>query len=180
MGDPYIGEIRMFAGTFAPLNWNFCNGTLIAISQNQTLYNLIGTTYGGNGTTTFALPNLLSRVPIHQGTSRQGPTFVIGQSAGTENVTLTTQQMPSHSHSLFASTNSGQVQTPSSVLIPAQATTSATGSPNIYSAAPPNQNETLVPTTIANDGGSQPHTNIQPYLAVNYIISLYGQFPPRS
>lgn len=178
MGNPYVGEIRLFAGNFAPLNWRFCDGSLIAISGNEALYNLIGTTYGGNGTTTFGMPNLLGRVPVHQGTLAGGPTFVIGQSAGSEQVTLITQQIPSHSHSLFASTI-GQGQTPSSVLIPAQATTSATGSPNIYSAAPPNQNETLVPTTIVNDGGSQPHENLQPYLVLNYIISMFGAYPSQ-
>jgi microcystin-dependent protein len=179
MGDPYIGEIRMFAGSFAPLNWNFCNGQLIAISQNQALYALIGTTYGGDGNQTFALPNLLSRVPIHQGILN-GATYVQGQSAGTENVTLSTQQIPSHSHAMFAS-NTGQVQTPSGNVIPAQATTTAgTGTANIYSPAPPVQNETLYPATIANDGGSEPHSNIQPYQAINYIISLFGQYPPHS
>jgi microcystin-dependent protein len=125
------------------------------------------------------LPNLLSRVPIHQGTLSGGPTFVIGQSSGSENVTLTTQEMPSHSHTLFAS-NTGQVQTPSSAVIPAQATSSAAGNANIYSPGPPVAGENIHPATILNDGGSQPHTNIQPYLAINYIISLYGQFPPRN
>jgi microcystin-dependent protein len=179
MGQPYVGEIRLFAGTYAPLYWHFCDGSLIPISENTTLYNLIGTIYGGDGVNTFGLPNLLGRVPIHQGTLANGPTFVIGQSAGVEEVTLTTQQMPSHSHPLYAST-SGQVQIPSVNVIPAQATSAATGSANVYSPAPPVQGETLHPVTIGNDGMGQPHTNIQPYVALNYIISLYGIYPSQN
>lgn len=178
MGQPYVGEIRLFAGNYAPLNWHFCDGTLVPISENPTLYNLIGTTYGGDGVNTFGLPNLLSRVPVHQGTLANGPTFTIGQIGGVEEVTLTTQQMPSHSHLMYAST-SGQVPGPSGNVIPAQAST-ATGTANVYSPAPPVQGETLHPATIGNDGGSQPHTNLQPYLAMNYIISLYGIYPSQS
>jgi microcystin-dependent protein len=178
MSDPFVGEIRLFAGNFAPLNWRFCDGSLVQISENNALFVLIGTTYGGNGQTNFALPNLASRVPIHQGTFQDGTSFVMGQIAGFEQVTLTTQQIPSHTHTLFAST-SGQVQTPSGTVIPAQATSTA-GTPNVYSAPPQAANETLHSATIANDGGSQPHSNIQPYLAMNYIISMFGTFPPRT
>jgi microcystin-dependent protein len=177
MGDPFVGEIRLFAGNFAPLNWHFCDGTLMPIDQNNALYALLGTTYGGNGTTTFALPNLLSRLPVHQGTLT-GQTFVIGEIAGVENVTLTTQQMPSHTHVMFASTG-GQVQTPSGAVIPAQATTGAAGSANVYSPPPPVTGENIHPGTLTNDGKSQPHTNLQPFIAMNYIISLFGTFPSQ-
>ena len=178
MGNPYVGEIRIFAGTFAPLNWHFCDGTLIAISENPTLFQLIGTTYGGNGTTTFALPNLLSRLPVHQGTASFG-TFVLGQSAGVETVTLSLQEMPAHTHTLMSAT-AGQVQAPSGNVIPALATSGATGSINVYSAGPPVSGENIHPNTIGPAGGSQPHSNIQPYVAVNYIISLFGIFPTQS
>src|ERR1700736_4272739 len=106
MGQPYVGEIRMFAGNFNPNGWAFCNGQLIAISENDTLFNLIGTTYGGDGQQTFALPNLQARLPLHMGTGPGGPTFTIGETGGSENVTLTTQQIPSHPHPLLA-TNGG-------------------------------------------------------------------------
>jgi microcystin-dependent protein len=177
MSDPFIGEIRLFAGRFAPLFWHFCDGTLMSIAENNALYQLVGTTYGGNGTTNFALPNLQSRVPVHQGTlNTTGQTFVVGQIAGVENVTLITQQMPSHTHLMYASTG-GQVQTPSAAVIPAQATAGVPGSANVYSSPPPVQGENIHPATITNDGKSLPHNNLQPYIAMNYIISLFGTFP---
>src|SRR5258708_17197253 len=108
MSSPFVGEIRMFAGNFAPVGWAFCDGALIPISENETLFNLIGTTYGGDGQSTFALPNLQSRVPVHV-----GPGFALAQTAGAEDVTLTTQQIPSHDHSLLASTNAGTQPAPS-------------------------------------------------------------------
>jgi microcystin-dependent protein len=177
MGQPFVGEIRLFAGNFAPFNWAFCNGQQIAISENQTLFQLIGTTYGGDGVSTFNLPNLQSRVPVHQGTAPSGGTFVIGQLAGVEAVTLTTQQMPSHNHALVA-TGGGQTLAPTANTFPAVATTS-TGTPNVY-APGTTTNRTLNPATIKNDGGSLPHSNLQPYLAVNFIISLFGIFPSQS
>ena len=175
MGQPYVGEIRMFAGTFAPDGWSFCNGASLAISNFDTLFNLIGTTYGGDGQQTFNLPNLQSRVPVHMGIST-GVTYGIGQSGGVEDVTLTIQQMPSHNHSLNAA-NTGQTLAPSAATIPASATSSQTNY-GVYGPTPTTTN--LNPATMKNDGGSQPHSNIQPYLAFNFIISLYGVYPSPS
>lgn len=166
MSTPYVGEIRIFAGNFAPVGWNFCDGSLIAISQNETLFNLIGTTYGGDGQTTFALPDLRSRVPVHQGSG-----FVLGQSAGEETVTLTTQQIPSHTHPAQASDQAGSQSGPGGGVW-------AESSLNYYSSASPNV--TMSASAIANAGGSQPHDNMLPYLAICYIISLFGVFPSQS
>jgi microcystin-dependent protein len=177
MATPYIGEIRLFAGTFAPLDWNFCDGTLLSISQYNALYNLIGTTYGGNGQTNFAVPDLRSRVPIHMGTGGGG-TYVLAQSGGAETVTLSIAQMPQHTHPLnFA--NTGQVLAPSTNAIPATATTGASLGPlGVYGPVPSNSN--LNPNTLKNDGGSQPHNNIQPYQALTFIIALYGIYPSQT
>ena len=166
----------MFAGNFAPYGWALCNGASLAISNFDTLYNLIGTTYGGDGQQTFNLPNLQSRVPLHMGTSNSGGSYVIGQTGGVESVTLTTQQMPQHSHALFAA-SAGETLAPSAATIPAVATSSQTNY-GVYGPAPTNTN--LNPATIKSDGGSQPHSNIQPYLAFNFIISLYGVYPSPS
>jgi microcystin-dependent protein len=177
MTTSYVGEIRLFAGNFAPVGWAFCAGQIIAIDQNQALYQLIGTTYGGDGQTTFMLPDLRSRVPVHQGKATSGTTYTMGQSGGVENVTLTISQLPAHTHPLnFSST--GQVLAPSSNTIAATATTSGS-LPNmsVYAAAP--GNTTLNPSSVKNDGGSQPHSNIQPYLALSFIISLYGIYPTQ-
>ena len=175
MGQPFVGEIRLFAGTFAPLNWAFCNGQLIPISENTTLFQLIGTTYGGDGVTTFALPNLQSRVPVHAGTLSGGPTFVIGQAAGVENVTLSLQQMPTHNH-LVNATASGQVLSPLNAF-PANATSPTQPGVLVYGAPPAGSK--LNPATVQNAGGSLPHTNLQPFVAINYIISLFGVFPTQ-
>jgi microcystin-dependent protein len=174
MGQPFVGEIRLFAGDFAPLNWAFCDGQQISISDNPTLFQLIGTTYGGDGVQHFNLPNLQSRVPIHQGTGGGG-TYVMGEQAGREEVTLTVQQMPSHNHSLAAA-NTGQTPNPTSTTVFGSATSGAQpGNLNVY--GPPPFDRTLASATIKNDGGSLPHSNIQPYLAINFIISLFGIFP---
>lgn len=167
MPEPYIGEIRMFAGSFPPAGWMFCNGQLLPISENDALFVVIGTTYGGDGQETFALPNLQSRVPMHQGTF-SGQTFQIGESGGVESVTLTTQQIPVHTHALLASTVIANAQTPGGNV-------AAAGSGQIYTS-----NESL--TTMSNQsispiGGSQPHENVQPYLCISFIISLFGVFP---
>jgi microcystin-dependent protein len=178
MTTPFIGEIRMFAGTYAPLNWHFCDGTLISISTNNTLYALIGTTYGGDGVNTFALPDLRSRVPLHYGTGNPS-TYTLGQPGGMETVTLKTANLPSHGHGLNASPSPAVLQ-PSSNTIPAAAVTSAAaGSVNVYGPAPGPAGENLHPSTIANDGQGLPHDNIQPYLAVNFIIAMAGDFPPH-
>jgi microcystin-dependent protein len=161
----------MFAGNFAPYGWAFCDGSTIAISDNTALYNLIGTTYGGNGQTTFNLPDLRGRVPIHQGTDQMGNTYVLGGIAGTENVTLNINQMPQHNHTFAASLNGATASTPSGNL------TAQVDPPLIYRPIAPA--EALAPQAVQNSGGSQPHTNVQPFLCVNFIICLYGVYPSQ-
>lgn len=173
MSDQYLGEVRMFAGNFAPYGWALCNGQLLAISQNTALFSLIGTYYGGDGVTTFALPNLQSRVPIHQGQGVGLSPYVIGQNGGTENVTLTTQQMPQHNHT--ANTVSGPQATaprPSNAY-PGNAT-----SGSVYSTA--NPDSTFNTNFIGFQGNSQPHNNIEPYLCITFIIALQGIYPSRN
>jgi microcystin-dependent protein len=172
MGQPFIGEIRMFAGSFAPAGWAMCDGQLIPISENDALFVLIGTTYGGDGQETFALPNLQSRIPIKEGPGPDGTNYQIGEAAGTESVTLTTQQIPIHNHAALASTT-GQVSSPANAVL-ATATSTQTGM-RIYSASAPTTS--LHPSSISPTGGSQPHENTQPFLVVTYIISLFGIFP---
>jgi microcystin-dependent protein len=173
MGTPYVGEIRMFAGNFPPAGYRFCQGQQESIAENPTLFNLIGTTYGGDGQTYFNLPNLQSRVPVHMGTSASLGNYTIGELAGTETVTLQLSQIPSHNHSVNA-TNAGQQVAPSPSTMPAVATPSPNR--NVYGPAG------TAPVTMANgmigvSGGNQPHNNIQPVLAINFIISLYGIYP---
>lgn len=164
MAQPYVGEIRMFGGNFAPAGWMLCDGQLLPISENQTLFSLIGTTYGGDGQSTFALPDLRSRVPIHQGNG-----FTLGENGGTEEVTLTVNQIPIHSHPLLASSALAQQTSPTGSVV--GQSTQAT----LYIDDVPNVN--LSPLVVGPIGGSQPHTNIQPYLCINFIISLFG-LPP--
>ncbi|HQU84919.1 MAG TPA: tail fiber protein [Pyrinomonadaceae bacterium] len=172
MSDPFIGEIRMFGGNFAPLNWALCNGAAQSIAQNDALYALIGTTYGGDGINTFNLPDLQGRLPIHQGTLAGGSTYVIGQQLGTETVTLTNAQMPAHSHPISANSNNGSSPNPSGNFV--AGTTLAP-----YAQSVPTD-QTLNAQTIGVAGGSQPHTNLMPYLCVTFIISLFGIFPQRN
>lgn len=167
MSQPYVGEIRMFAGNFAPVGWALCQGQLLPISENPTLFQLIGTTYGGDGQNTFALPNLQSRVPVHV-----GPGFALGQAAGAESVTLTTSQIPAHSHVPLCNSAAGSSDTPASNFWAA-----ATGATNYDSSAP---NVAMAPAAIASSGGSQPHDNMIPFLVINFIISLFGIFPSQS
>jgi len=167
VGNPYVGEIRMFAGNFAPASWAFCNGQLLQIASNPTLFDLIGTTYGGDGVTTFGLPDLQGRLPVHQGTG-----FVLGQTGGSETVTLTTAQMPGHSHAFTASTDAGGQSNPAGN-VPA---TVVAGS--AYAQAGPTA--ALAAASIGSDGGSQAHDNVQPFLCVSFIISLFGIFPSQS
>ncbi len=169
MSSPFIGEIRMFGGNFAPVGWAFCDGALMAIAQNDALFNLIGTTYGGDGQTTFALPNLQSRVPVHV-----GPGFALGQAGGAESVTLTTSQIPAHSHVPQASTSS---TSPPNVSGPAN-NVWAQSTLNNYSAAAPGSN--MDPAAIGPAGGSQPHDNMVPFLVINFILSLFGVFPSQT
>lgn len=164
MAQPYVGEIRMFAGNFAPAGWMFCEGQLLPISENETLFQLIGTTYGGDGQSTFALPDLRGRVPLHMGNG-----LTLAETGGAEEVTLTVQQIPAHSHSLLAAGVTGNQTSPSGAL-PAN---SLNVTPYINEA--PNGN--MSTNAITTIGGSQPHTNFQPYLCVSFIISLFGIFP---
>jgi len=167
MAQPYVGEIRMFAGNFAPAGWQLCEGQLLPISENETLFNLIGTTYGGDGMTTFALPDLRGRVPVHQGNG-----YVLSQTGGSEIVTLAVPQMPAHSHPLIASTNLATSNRPDG-RVPAQSRAVplyTEGSPSV----------TLPAAAAGSVGGSQPHENLQPYLCLNFIISLYGIFPSQT
>jgi microcystin-dependent protein len=171
MGEPFVGEIRIFAGNFAPAGWALCQGQLMPISQNDTLFTLIGTTYGGDGQETFALPDLQGRVPIHQGTV-SGNTFVIGEQSGTESVTLTAQQIPIHNHSLLASTNNGLQAQPQGA-VPAKV-----ASGFVYSAFDPGVS--MAANSVQPIGGNQPHENMMPFLVLNFILSLYGVFPTQN
>lgn len=164
MAQPYVGEIRMFAGNFAPAGWQFCAGQLLPISENETLFNLLGTTYGGDGQSTFGLPDLRGRLPIHQGNG-----FTLAETGGAEEITLTVNQIPSHTHAMLASTNVSQDTVPSNKVL------GQSGSALIYIQDSTDSN--LSPSTISPVGGSQPHTNFQPYLCVSFIISLFGIFP---
>ena len=164
MAQPYVGEIRMFAGNFAPAGWMFCEGQLLPISENETLFNLIGTTYGGDGQSTFALPELRGRIPIHQGNG-----FILAETGGAEEITLTIQQIPAHSHALLASTAPGTQNAPSNNV------TAASPSVTLYTGDVTDSN--MAPSAVGTTGGSQPHTNFQPYLCIDFIISLFGLFP---
>ena len=164
MAQPYVGEIRMFAGNFAPAGWMFCEGQLLPISEFETLFNLIGTTYGGDGQSTFALPDLRGRIPIHQGNG-----FTLAETGGAETVTLTVQQIPAHSHPLRASTGAGTTNAPNGNV------TAASPSVTLYIQDVTDAN--LSPNAAGATGGSQPHNNFQPYLCVDFIISLFGIFP---
>jgi microcystin-dependent protein len=169
MSNPYIGEIRMFAGSFAPAGWAMCDGQLIPISENDALFTLIGTTYGGDGQETFALPNLQSRIPMHMGTAKSGTTYTIGEAAGVEQVTLTTQQIPTHNHAFLATTDSGAAASANNAVV-GSGTAITIFRPGGAGAVMSNQ-------SIGPAGGSQPHDNMQPFLCINYIISLFGLFP---
>ena len=168
MGQPYIGEIRIFGGNFAPAGWAFCDGQLMPISENDALFTLIGTTYGGDGQETFALPNLQSRVPVHMD---QGNGYPLGQMAGVESVTLTTQQIPVHTHPWLASEAAASALVPAGNM-PAEATK------RFYLNATPST--PMAANAVLPSGGSQPHDNMQPYLVLNFIISLFGIFPQQT
>ena len=166
MAQPYVGEIRMFAGNFAPAGWQFCEGQLLPLSENETLFQLIGTTYGGDGESTFALPDLRGRIPLHQGNG-----FILAETGGAEEITLTVNQVPAHGHAALASSNTGTGTAPQdnilSSLTGATSSGFGTDAPKVL----------LSPASISAVGGSQPHTNFQPYLCVDFIISLFGVFP---
>jgi microcystin-dependent protein len=171
MAQPYVGEIRMFAGSFAPAGWMFCAGQTLPISENETLFNLIGTTYGGDGEQTFNLPDLQGRVPIHMGTGTDGISYQMGEKAGVETVTLTAQQIPVHTHPFTASGTSAQTPQPQGNVL-AQA-------PTVQPYLTDSGQVALANNAILPVGGSQPHDNMQPYLCVSFIISLFGIFPSQ-
>ena len=181
MSQPYVGQVIMFGGTFAPAGWMTCSGQLLPISEYETLFNLIGTTYGGDGQSTFGLPDLQGRVPIHNGQGNGLSAYVIGQKAGTETVTLTTQQIPSHNHLIGIPSSGANQSVPSSATILANETTNAPGTGNAYTYAAGGGPQTaMVGSSIASAGGSQPHNNIQPVIAVTYCISLFGVYPSQN
>jgi microcystin-dependent protein len=167
MAQPYVGEIRMFAGNFSPAGWMFCQGQLISIDENETLFQLIGTTYGGDGQAhgSFGLPDLRGRVPVHQGNG-----FILAQTGGVETVTLTVNQIPAHTHPLIGSGVNGAEASPANALL--------ANSTLITPYAPETPNVAMAANAVGPVGGSQPHTNFQPYLCINFIISLFGIFPP--
>ncbi|SDY20589.1 phage tail protein [Hymenobacter psychrophilus] len=169
-GQPYVGEIAIFAGNFPPSGWMFCDGSLLPISENETLFQLIGTTYGGDGQESFALPDLRGRAPLHQGNNGTS-SYTLAQQGGVESVTLTVAQIPAHTHTPAASTAPGTSASPIGT-VPAD---SGSGSAQ-YTQATTNL-VTQPAQTLGPVGGNQPHDNMQPYLAVNYIISLFGIFP---
>lgn len=168
MGEPYVGEIRMFAGNFAPAGWMVCDGQLLPISENETLFNLIGTTYGGDGQETFALPNLQSRVPVHPSASG----IQQAEASGVEQVTLTVNQIPIHKHPWLGSNDAANTQTPTGGVV---ANTQASTYYNAFDAQ-----TDFSPLSVSPIGGSQPHENLQPYGCLLYIISLFGVFPTQN
>jgi microcystin-dependent protein len=167
MAQPYVGEIRLFAGNFAPAGWMFCEGQLLPISENETLFNLIGTTYGGDGQSTFGLPDLRGRVPTHQGNG-----MTLAEAAGVEQVTLTVTQIPAHTHPLLAAGAVGNDPNPNNNLLAESSAISLYQSGNPAAA--------MAPQSIGATGGSQPHNNFQPYLCINFIISLFGIYPSQT
>jgi microcystin-dependent protein len=170
MSQPFVGEIRMFGGNFAPAGWAFCNGALVPISEFETLFNLIGTMYGGDGQETFGLPDLQGRMPLHFG---QGPgitqNYQQGETGGTESVTITQATTPTHNHALVASTDPANTPNPGNNVLSAPVTATP-----FFQAAP---NISMNPGILAPQGGSQPHDNMMPFLCISYIISLFGIFP---
>lgn len=171
MATPFIGEIRMFAGNFAPLGWMFCEGQLLPISENETLFNLIGTTYGGDGQTTFALPDLRGRLPIHQGQGTGLSNHVIGEQGGAESVALTINQLPAHPHAVQATSADADRRNPKMAL-PAR--------PPEAAFTPSGTIAPMASATVEAAGGGQAHTNLQPALCVNFIISLFGIYPTQN
>ncbi|MGH9891014.1 MAG: phage tail protein [bacterium] len=170
MSDPYIGEIKLVGFNFPPVGWALCDGQLLSIAQNDALFALIGTTYGGDGQTTFALPDFRSRIPIHQGTGSSGTTYTIGENGGTETVTLTVNQLPAHTHPAKAQSGAGNQAGPGGNVW-------ASSSLNQYN--PSAADSDMNALAITSSGGNQPHDNMMPFLAINFIIALEGIFPAQ-
>lgn len=172
MATPYIGEIRMFGANFAPVGWSLCDGSLLPIGEFDTLYNLIGTTYGGDGQQTFAVPDLRGRLPIHQGQQPGQPAYLIGQPGGVETVTVSRDQMPNHTHPFVASTAEATSADPKGAVLAQSPTV------NLYFADTANAAMSAKSSSAA--GGNQPHDNVMPFQVVNFIIALYGVYPSQS
>lgn len=173
MSDPYVGEVRMFAGNFAPDQWALCNGQLLSIAENDVLFNLIGTTYGGDGQSTFALPDLRGRIPLHAGTGIGLSPRVLGVQGGVEAVTLTAAQMPGHTHAMLASRDSANAAYSGANGVP-----SAVAGTAVY--GPVTVPGPMTANTIGAAGASQAHDNVAPFLCVNFIIALYGIYPSQN
>ena len=171
MAQPYVGEIRMFAGNFAPAGWAMCDGQLLPVSENETLFQLIGTTFGGDGQNTFAVPDMRGRLPVHAAASGGLTTRILGETFGTESVTVTLNQIPSHNHDILVSTGPGTQNSPSNGFL--------ASSPNVrlYRPAPVSGGAALATGSFGPSFGSQPHENMMPFLCVHFIISLFGIFP---
>ena len=167
MAQPYVGEIRIFAGNFNPSGWMFCDGSLLAISENETLFQLIGTTYGGDGQSTFALPDLRGRLPMHFGNG-----FTLAETGGAEEITLTVSQIPAHTHPFLASSDQANATAVTGAVM------AKLGQSSIYNAG--TNPVSMAPQAVSATGGSQPHTNFQPYLCLDFIISLFGIFPSQT
>ena len=175
MSNPFVAEIRIFAGNFAPLGWALCQGQLLPLSQNTALFSLIGTFYGGNGSSNFALPNFQDSAPIHHGQGQGLTDRFIGETGGSESVTLIQSEIPVHNHSLQGTSSAADQTTPAGNVWAASGV--GRTPPPLYSTT---QNTTMAPTALAPSGGSLPHNNMHPYLTLNFIIALQGVFPPRS
>jgi len=173
MSEPFVGEIRMFAGNFAPRGWAFCDGQLLAVSQNDALFSLLGTIYGGDGRTTFGLPDMRGRIPVHAGSGPGLSTIRLGAKSGAESVTLTNNQLPNHNHNVPASS------TAASTGDPTDSVSASTAPTNIYSTSLATQ-QSMNSAEITNSGGSRAHTNIMPSLCVHFIIALFGIYPSRN
>lgn len=173
MSEPFVGEIRMFAGNFSPRGWGFCDGQLLAVSQNDALFSLLGTIYGGDGRTTFGLPDMRGRLPIHQGTGPGLSPRPLGSKSGAENETLTVNQMPSHQHDFVASRASASTQVPTGAVV------GDSSAANLLYLSSNDVNQSFNPASITDTGGSRPHTNLMPALCLNYIIALFGIYPSR-
>lgn len=167
MGQPFIGEIRMVGFNFAPVGWAFCDGQLLSIAENDALFTLIGTTYGGDGETTFALPDLRGRLPLHKSSGN-----TLGEGAGVETVTLTVNQIPVHSHPALANSGNGNTSSPANAVWARDETLP------LYTDQAPTVN--MSPQAVAASGGSQPHDNMMPYTVINFVISLFGIFPSQT
>ena len=173
MSEPFVGEIRMFAGNFAPRGWAFCEGQLLAVSQNDALFSLLGTIYGGDGRTTFGLPELRGRIPIHAGTGAGLSPRRLGAKAGAEEVTLITNQIPPHAHTVRGTNDAADASTPIGN-VPAQSS-----AVDLYVADAPVATNAFAAGAVPNTGGSRDHTNLMPFLCVNFIIALFGIYPSR-